>query len=78
MVKKYDNPWNLTPQEAATMDAICTHDSHKAAAKALGLSTKTVEAHAQRAGENMGFPGSRLRKYIEWDRWMRRRKGAAP
>jgi len=77
MVKKYDNPWNLTPQESATMDAICTHDSHKAAARALGLSIKTVEAHAQEAGVRMGMGGSRLRKYIEWDRWMQRRGGAA-
>lgn len=77
MVKKYANPWNLTPQQSATMDAICKAGCHKAAAKALGLSIKTVEAHAQHAGESMGLHRDRLRKYLEWDRWMRRREGAA-
>jgi FixJ family two-component response regulator len=77
MVKKYDNPWNLTPQQSATMDAVCTHGCQKTAAKALGLSIKTVEQHTWHAAQSMGLAGNRLRKYIEWDRWMQRREGAA-
>lgn len=76
MVKRYANPWNLTPQQAAVMDAVCIHGCQKAAAKVLGLSIKTVEAHAQHAGESMGMDG-KLLKYIHWDRWMQRREGAA-
>lgn len=76
MVKKYDNPWNLTPRQAATMDAVCTHGCQKLAADDLGISIKTVEVHCHDAGVRMRAR-THIGKYLEWDRWMRRRGGAA-
>ena len=71
-MKKYDNPWNLTPGQARAMDAICTSGCHKRAAQVLGLSVKTIESHADQAGRRMGTK-SKLHKYLEWDRWTRRK-----
>ena len=70
MVKKYDNPWNLTPGQVEVMDAICTHGCQKLAAAALGLSVKTVQAHADKAGQRIGAR-TMLAKYLAWDRWRR-------
>ncbi len=70
MVKKYANPWNLTDGQAAAMDAMVRHGCAKRAADALGISIKTVEAHTAEAGIKMGR-GTRLTKYLQWDRWRR-------
>ena len=69
-MKKYDNPWNLTPGQARVMNAICAHGCHKLAAQALGLSVKTIELHASHVGLRMGTR-TMLQKYLEWDRWTR-------
>ena len=64
------NPWGLTPGQARVMSAICTHGCQKLAARALGISVPTVEAHVTQAGRRMA-PRTRLGKYLAWDRWMR-------
>lgn len=77
---KYPNPWNLTPQQEATMDAICETGCIKLAARTLGISPKTIEAHVWRATERMGLSGSpgHLRKYVLWTEWRTRQKAQEP
>lgn len=62
------NPWGLTPREADTFDAICEHGCQKLAARALGLSTSTVQRHIWHASTKMGNPLG-VRKFVQWDRW---------
>lgn len=69
--ERRNQPWGLTPSEAEVMDAVVEHGSHKGAARALGRSIKTVEAHSCAAGQKIGGQLSRIRRYIEWDRWRR-------
>ena len=64
------NPWGLTPHQAAAMDAVCEHGCHKLAARALGVSVKTIEAHVQKASVRM-CTRTTLSKYLAWDRWRR-------
>lgn len=71
MTKAADNPWGLTQSEAAVFDAMCEHGSTKRAARHLGLSTKTIEAHCSSGGSKMDAVGDRLRKFICWDRFRR-------
>lgn len=65
---KYPNPWDLTPRQADTMDAMCEHGCHKLAARALGLSASTLQANIFDANRKMGSLLG-VRKYIVWDRW---------
>ncbi len=64
------NPWGLTPAQLKAMQAVCTHGCIKLAARALGISKRTIECHVWVAGEKMGYR-TYLAKYLEFDRWMR-------
>lgn len=60
------NPWGLRPFEARTIDAICDHDSAKSAAKALGVTPKTLEGYMCNVREKMG--GRRIHCMALWMR----------
>ena len=68
---KSENPWGLTEAQASAMDEMCKHGCIKAAARALNISPKTMEAHCYQAGKRMNMRGRVLTKYIIWDRWRR-------
>jgi hypothetical protein len=62
------DPWGLTSAQVRVMNSICDHGCHKLAARALGLSVKTVELHAWQVGLLMKS-GRGLAKYLAWDRF---------
>lgn len=70
------NPWGLTPREAEVMDSVIETGSQKGAARALGVSLKTVEMHCWTAGHKIDSRMSRIKRYIEWDRWRQQSAGA--
>lgn len=60
-----ENPWGVTPAEAAAMDAVIRHGGNREAAAAIGLSVKTVEC--QRSGGAQKIPGGTpLTKILRW------------
>jgi DNA-binding CsgD family transcriptional regulator len=63
------NPWNLTAREAQIlcMLAAASDCNSKRAARALGLSHRTVETYVQRACGKMGVP-TRMAAVLKWDR----------
>ena len=67
--------WVITEAQSRALDAIVKHGCNKAAANALGLSVKTVEAHVVAVRANNGWwMKPRLLCFLEWDRY--RRDGA--
>lgn len=64
------NPWGLTAAQAAVVQATVDQGCNKAAARSLGLSIKTVEAHLTSARNKMR-ERNRIRMVILWDRWAR-------
>jgi len=73
----HEHPFGVTGAQARAMDAVCSTGSHKAAARALGITPKTVEVHCAAAGERMRLRGAispetgALGKYLAWDRHRR-------
>lgn len=64
------NPWNLTPPQCATLDAMSRGDTAKVTAKKLGVSYRTLESHMHSAMTKMDVP-NRLRAHLLWDRHTR-------
>ena len=62
------NPWGLSTGQASVMRALCSTGSTKGAARALGISPKTVEEQFRRAKEKFGVM-PRVVYLLEWDRW---------
>lgn len=65
-----NNPWNLTPKQCDTLAALAEVGSHKHAARTLGISYRTVEAHSQIAKLKMGEE-QLLPAVVRFDRWKR-------
>lgn len=59
--------WNLTKAEAKALAAVCEHGSTKGAARALGLSQKTVEGQVHSSTKKGGF-STRLQCLLAWSR----------
>lgn len=51
---KKQNPWHLTPRQCACLRAMRLYRTYKAAARALGLSPKTVDNYLDAARKRMG------------------------
>lgn len=64
------NPWHLTPQQCATLDALAKFGSSKLAGRELAISNKTIEQHIREAKRNMGIE-HRVPAVVAWDRWAR-------
>ncbi len=72
-----DNPWNLTPAQAAAFDAVCETGCTKLAARALGVEPKTIQVHLSAGSKKLGAPsGDRLKKFLLWDRFRRAQSAA--
>lgn len=69
-MKRWNNPWNLTPGQCAALDAVIEHKCDKAAAAALGLSSGTVSQQAAHARNKMNA-SNRLDTLLRWDRYRR-------
>lgn len=63
------NPWELTPREAEVLCTLATSSdgNSKRAAKALGLSHRTVEEHILRSMRKMDV-NTRFAAVLKWDR----------
>lgn len=70
-------PWRPTKAEARALDAICQHGSCKAAAQALGVAHKTVEAQVLSSTKKGGF-STRLQCLLAWDRSASHRSRTQP
>lgn len=65
-----DNPWNLTPRQCDTLDALIETGCDKRAADMLGVSVKRVSQHLINARARMrGL--NRMQAILEWDRYTR-------
>lgn len=62
------NPWNLTPREADSLDAMLSRGTMKAAARALGIEVPTLDTHLRHARDKMK-PPHKLGHFIAWARW---------
>jgi FixJ family two-component response regulator len=65
-----NNPWRLSQGEQRAMDAVIEHKCDKAAAEALGISSKTVSVQTIRAKTKMNA-ANRLDALLTWDRFRR-------
>ena len=65
---KWDNPWDLPPQEQRVLDHVTCGLENEKIAEIMGLSVKTVEVYRSRAVERMKA-GSSLRAAVLWDRF---------
>lgn len=60
-----ENPWGVTPAEAAAMDAVIRHGGNNGAATELGVSVRTVEC--QRSDGAKKIPGGTpLAQILRW------------
>jgi len=64
------NPWNLTEREATAMTAVIQHGRSKTAARAMGISHRTVEVYFCGARKKMGV-SSLVQAAVAWDRHLR-------
>jgi DNA-binding CsgD family transcriptional regulator len=69
------NPWRISPREGETLDAVLVHAEDALAAKALGVSIKTLRASITRSRAKMGNV-KRLHALVMWRDW-RQAKPAA-
>jgi DNA-binding CsgD family transcriptional regulator len=51
------NHWGLTPRQVEVIQALALHKGQKAAARSLGISYHTLEAHVFNAGRKMDVQG---------------------
>ena len=65
-----DNPWSLTPRQCDAMDAMVAGCCHKAAARAMGISGKTLQCYIGKIKRKMGGRNI-MANAILWDRWRR-------
>lgn len=65
-----NNPWGLTRQEAAAMQAVTEQGCYKRAADAMNISPKTIAHHLTHARRRMGIE-SRIAAILEFDRQQR-------
>lgn len=64
------NPWGLSAGQARVLDALLQHGNGKMAARALGVSPKTVEEQCRQARRKMATARyDRLTALLLWDRW---------
>lgn len=66
------NPWKLTDREQEVLSLVGKTGTSKMAARALGISHRTVEVYLCRVREKMGVAHTLLAA-IEWDRYVFRR-----
>lgn len=64
------NPWNLCEREAEAMTAVIEHGRAKTAARAMGISHRTVEIYTTAARKKMGV-SSLVQAAVKWDRHLR-------
>ena len=73
-----DNPWGLTPVQAAVVAGIAAGEENAAIADRLDISRKTVEVHIQNAKARMAAVEcheiSRVRMAVLFDRFLRERR----
>lgn len=66
------NPWNLSDNQVATMDALLRHLCHKRAARILGVHPYTFERTISNVRKKMGcVPGCKWDHVLMWDRLRR-------
>lgn len=74
------SPWGLSPRQAELMDVLVTLGCFKRAAKALGVTLKTVEVMASNVAEKMTYRSpeldNRVLRIVAWDRWRRSQSAA--
>lgn len=63
-------PLNLTPREAAVLEALCTYGNTALAAQSLSIKIKTLETYIYRMMKENGYP-NRLTLALAWDREQR-------
>ena len=64
------NPWNLSDREAAAMTAVIEHGRAKTAARAMGISHRTMEVYSSAVRRKMGV-NSLVQAAVAWDRYLR-------
>lgn len=64
------NPWGLSEREAAAMTAVIEHGRAKTAARAMGISHRTMEVYFCAARKKMGVT-SLVQAAVAWDRYLR-------
>jgi FixJ family two-component response regulator len=67
--RRWNNPWDLPPQQCNALDSVIATACEKRAAAAMGLSPKTVSVYLCRAREKMQAR-TRLHALLMWDRHM--------
>ena len=66
-------PLNVTPREAAVLEALCEFGQTGLAAQSLGITIKTVETYIYRMMKENGY-ANRLTLVLSWDRQQRNGK----
>jgi DNA-binding CsgD family transcriptional regulator len=64
------NPWNLTEREEQVVAAVAEHRTDKLAARALGISPKTIDHHLRLARARMGADDRHVAVSM-WDNFKR-------
>jgi FixJ family two-component response regulator len=67
--RRWNNPWDLPPQQCNALDSVIATACEKRAAAVMGLSPKTVSVYLCRAREKMQAR-TRLHALLMWDRHM--------
>ena len=69
-----ENPWGVTPAEAAALDAVVKHGGNREAAAALGVTIRTIEG--QRCNGSQSIPGATpLLRMLRWYEFRREALG---
>lgn len=63
------DPWSLRPRQREILARLAEHGSNKQAARELGISLRTVEAHLVDAYRRMQAP-NRVRAVALWVSWV--------
>jgi hypothetical protein len=64
------NPWGLTEFQCYVLRMYCTHGNHKRTVNAINTSEKNIEHHLLVARQKMGFRGSDIRLFLQWNTWV--------
>jgi len=64
------SPLNVTPREAAVLDALCVFGQTGLAAQSLGIKERTVETYIYRMMKENGY-ANRITLLLAWDREQR-------
>ena len=70
ILRSKKNPWGLGPCQCYVLRMYCIYGNNKRTINAIDTSAKNIEHHLLVSRKKMGFIGSDIRLFLQWNTWV--------